>query len=150
MWSLVQFSVIPSVSQCGVQQPLLFSFPEAGALCSIPSCEGSILDTAPDQGGIVLPKCKLCFGITVTSSKIAPDILPLPGESPHISSAVDARDVLIFIFYRPRCVEKVKVNCRFGLSFQSKLLSCTRGDRWSKAVFGAERGEQQLGAAWSP
>lgn len=42
----------------------------------------------------------------MTSSKIASDILPLPGESPRISSAVDARDVLIFIFYRPRCVER--------------------------------------------
>ena len=83
-----------------------FSFPEAGAPCSIPSCEDSVLDTAPDQGGIVLPKCRLSFGIAVASSERAPDILPLPGESPRISFAVDAREILIFIFYRSRCVER--------------------------------------------
>lgn len=71
LWNVVSGPVLCDTISESVwsTQPLLFSFPEAGALCSIPSCEGSILDTAPDQGGIVLPKCKLCFGIAVTSSK---------------------------------------------------------------------------------
>lgn len=108
MWLLVQLqlTVITISESMWRTAATSFSFPEPGAPCSIPSSGGSILDTASDQGGHVLPKCRLSFGIAVASSKIAPDILPLPGESPRISFAVDARDVLIFIFCRPRCVER--------------------------------------------
>lgn len=47
------------------------------------------------------PSAKLSFRIAVAHSKIALDILPLLGESPRISFAIDAKDVLIFISIDP-------------------------------------------------
>lgn len=62
------------------------------------------------------------LGIALASSKIACDILPLPGESVRISFAVDAKDVLIFIFCRPRCVERrsrltASLACTFRVNY---------------------------------
>lgn len=44
--------------------------------------------------------------VVISTSKAALDSLPLPGERPHISFAVNAGNILIFIFYRPRCVAR--------------------------------------------
>lgn len=94
------------MSQWGVQWSLLFSFLSQDPLGASLTVEAPYWTQPQVEGENVLPKCKLPFGIALASSKITCDILPLPGESPRISFAVDARDVLIFIFNRPRCVER--------------------------------------------
>jgi hypothetical protein len=68
--------------------------------------------------GVCPAQVQLSCEIAVARSKIAFDILPLPEESPCISFAVDARDILIFVFYRPRCVERSRLTASLACAFK--------------------------------
>lgn len=87
----------------------------------------ALLDTALAGGGACPARCRLSCGIAVTSSKIALDILPLPGESPHNSLAMEAKDILIFIFYRTRCVMgRSRLTVSLALAFMVNYSLCKR------------------------
>lgn len=88
----------------------------------------ALLDTALAGGGGACPtRCRLSCGIAVTCSKIALDILPLPGESPHNSLAMEAKDILIFIFYRTRCVTgRSRLTASLALAFMVNYSLCKR------------------------
>lgn len=109
MWLLVQLhhSVMLTMNHWGVQWPLFLFLSWSRIFMQHPQLWGLRTRHSPRSiGEHALPKYRLSFGISLASSKIAHDILPLPGETPRISFAMNARDVPIFIFYRPRCVER--------------------------------------------
>lgn len=87
----------------------------------------ALLDRALAERGACPARCRLSCGIAANSSKIAHDILPLPGESPRISLAVEAKDILIFIFYRPRCVAgRSGLTASLALAFMVNYSLCKR------------------------